>query len=129
MTNTDNPVKIKAWISAKDGRQLNILGMDFISQIFISIIFPNSNLEFKKCLYETISISNIRNKSYPYLRFYQNGFLDKNITIAPKSSRIISISPAGIVFKIGTFFRINKSLEQKGNKAYSIICKNEKVNS
>ena len=52
-------------------------------------------------------------------------FLIKNITIAPKSSRVISISPAGIVFKAGTSFRIDKSLEQKGINAKSTSCRNE----
>ena len=37
----------------------------------------------------------------------------KNITTAPKSSRVTSISAAGIVSKVGTSFRIDKFLEQK----------------
>ena len=52
-------------------------------------------------------------------------FLIKNITIAPKSSLVISISPAGMVFKVGTSFRIDKSLEQKGINAKSTYCRNE----
>ena len=31
-TNTDNPLKIKAWISANDGCDPNTLGLNFISQ-------------------------------------------------------------------------------------------------
>ena len=99
--------------------------MDFISQNFKSINFPNLNLELKKYPDITVPISIIRSKSYPYLSFYQNVFLDKNITIAPKSSRVISISPAGMVFKLGTSFRIDKSLEQKGINAKSTYCRNE----
>ena len=38
-TNTDNSVRIKAWISAKDGCDLNILGMNFFSQNSKSNIF------------------------------------------------------------------------------------------
>ena len=96
-TNTDNPVKIKAWISAENGCDLNILGMDFISHNIKSITFSNLSLELKKFRDITVLISIIRSKSYPYLSFYQNVLLDKKVTIAPKSSRVISISPAGIV--------------------------------
>ena len=98
--------------------------MDFISHKIKSINFPNLNLRLKKYPDITVPISIIRSKSYPYLSFYQNVLLDKNITIAPKSSRVISISPAGIVFKIGTSFRIDKSLEQKGINAKSTYCRN-----
>ena len=99
--------------------------MDFISHNIKSINFPNLNLELKKYPDLTVPISIIRSKSYPYLSFYQNVLLDKNITIAPKSSRVFSISPAGIVFKLGTSFRIDKSLEQKGINAKSTYCRNE----
>ena len=99
--------------------------MDFISHNIKSINFPNLNLELKKYPDITVPISIIRIKSYPYLSFYQNVLLDKIITIAPKSSRVISISPAGIVFKVGTSFRIDKSLEQKGINAKSTYCRNE----
>ena len=99
--------------------------MDFISHNFKSLNFPNLNLELKNYPDITIPISVIRKKSYPYLSFYQNVLLDKNITIAPKSSRVISISPAGMVFKVGTSFRIDKSLEQKGINAKSTYCRNE----
>ena len=71
-TNTDNSVKIKAWISEKNGCNLIILGMDFISQNIKSIICPNSNLELKKFTDKTVPISIIRSKSNPYLSFYQN---------------------------------------------------------
>ena len=47
-TNTDNPVKIKAWISAENGCDLNVLGMNFISHNINSIKTPNLNLELKK---------------------------------------------------------------------------------
>ena len=93
--------------------------MDFIFHNIKSINFPNLNLELKKYPDLTVTISIIRSKSYPYLSFYQNVLLDKKITIAPQSSRVISISPAGIVFKAGTSFRIDKSLEQKGINAKS----------
>ena len=99
--------------------------MDFIFHNIKSINFPNLNLELKQYPDITVPISVIRSKSYPYLSFYQNVLLDKNITIAPKSSRVISISPAGIVFKVGTSFRIDKSLEQKGINAKSTYCRNE----
>ena len=99
--------------------------MDFISQNFKSINFPNLNLELKKYPDITVPISIIKSKSYPYLSIYRNVLLDKNITIAPKSSRVTSISPAGIVFKVGTSFRIDKSLEQKGINAKSTYCRNE----
>ena len=95
--------------------------MDFISHNIKSINFPNLNLELKKYPDITASISIIRSKSYPY----QNVLLDKKITIAPKSSRVISISPAGMLFKVGTSFRIDKSLEQKGINAKSTYCRNE----
>ena len=120
-TNTDNPVKVKAWISAKNGCDLNILGMNFIWHNIESINFPNLNLELKKYPDITVPTSVIRSKSYPYLSFYQDVLLDKNITIAPKSSRVISISPAGITFKVGTAFRIDNSLEQKGINAKPLI--------
>ena len=116
---------MKAWISAENGCDLYILGMDFISHNFKSLNFPNLNLELKQYPDITVPISVIRSKSYPYLSFYQNVLLDKNITIAPKSSRVISISPAGIVFKVRTSFRIDKSLEQKGINAKSTYCRNE----
>ena len=99
--------------------------MDFISHNIQSINFPNLNLGLKKYPDLTVPISIIRSKSYPYLSFYQNVLLDKKITIAPKSSRVISISPAGIVFKVGTSFRIDKSLEQKGIISKSTYCRNE----
>ena len=99
--------------------------MDFMSHNFKSLNFPNLNLELRKYPDITVPISVIRSKSYPYLSFYQNVFLDKNITIAPKSSCVISISPAGVVFKVGTALRIDKSLEQKGINAKSTYCRNE----
>ena len=83
--------------------------MGLISHNIKSINFPNFNLELKKYPDITVPISIIKSKSYPYLSFYQNVILDKNITIAPKSSRVISISPAGTVFKLGASFRIDKS--------------------
>ena len=87
--------------------------------------FPILNLELKKYPDITVPISIIRSKSYPYLSFYQNVLLDKNITIAQKSSHLISISPVGIFFKVGTSFGIDKSLEQKGINAKSTYCRNE----
>ena len=99
--------------------------MDFISHNIKSINFPNLNLELKKYPDMTVPISIIRSKSYPHLSFYQNVLLDKNITIEPKSSCVISISPAGIVSKVGTSFRIDKFLEQKGIIAKSTYCRNE----
>ena len=99
--------------------------MNFISHNIKSIRIPNLNLELKKHPDITVPISIIRSKNYPYLSFYQNVLLDKNNTIAPKSSRVISISPAGIIFKVGTSFRIDKSLEQKGINAKSTHCRNE----
>ena len=99
--------------------------MDFFSQNIKSINIPNWNLELKKYPDITVPISIIRSKSYPYLSFYQNVLLDKNINIAPKSSRVISISPAGIIFKVGTSFTIDKSLEQKAINAKRTYCKNE----
>ena len=99
--------------------------MDFISHNFISLNFPNLNLELKKYPDITVPISVIRSKSYPYLSFYQKVLLDKHIAIAPKSSRVISVSPAGMVFKVGPSFRIDKSFEQKGINAKSTYCRNE----
>ena len=99
--------------------------MNFISHNLKSINFPNLNLELKKYPDITVPISIIRSKSYPYLSFYQNVLLDKKITFALKSSRVISISPASIVFKVGTSFRIDKSLEQKGFNAKNAFCRNE----
>ena len=99
--------------------------MDFISHNIKSINFPNVSLELRKYSDITVLISIIRSKSYPYLSFYQNVLLDKNITIAPKSSRVISISPAGIVFIVRTSYRIDKFLEQKGINAKTTFCMNE----
>ena len=99
--------------------------MDFISHNNKSMNFPILNLELKKYPDITVPISIIRSKSYPYLSFYQNVLLDKNITIAQKSSHVISISPVGIFFKVGTSFGIDKSLEQKGINAKSTYCRNE----
>ena len=95
--------------------------MDFISHNIKSINFPNLNLEFKKYPDITVPISIIRSKNYPYISFYQTVFLDKNKTIAPKSSHVISISPAGVVFKVGTAFRIDKSLEKKALMQKALI--------
>ena len=61
----------------------------------------------------TVRINTIGSNSYLYLSFYINLILDKTMNIAPKSSGVISISPAGIVFKVGTSFRIDKALQQK----------------
>ena len=38
---------------------------------------------------------------------------------------LFPISPAGVVFKVGTVFRIDNSLKQKVIKAYSTDCKYE----
>ena len=96
--------------------------MDFISHNIKSENFPNLNLELKKKYPDiTVTISIVKRKNYPYLSFCQNILLHKNV----KSSRKISIFPAGIVFKVGTSFRIDKSLEQKGINAKSTYCRNE----
>ena len=100
--------------------------MDFFSKTIKSINFPSSYIIFEKYPDITVPINIMGSKSYPYLSFYINLFLDKTMNIAPKSSGVISISPAKIVFKVGTTFRIDKSLQQKGINAYSIFCWIEK---
>ena len=67
----------------------------------------------------TVPITIIRSENYPFISFYRNVCLDKNVIVAPKSSHVISITPAG------TALRIDKSLEQKGIKAFSTDCKYE----
>ena len=73
----NNPVKIRAWILAENGCDLNILGMDFDSHNIKSINFPYLNLELKKYPDITVPISVLRSKTFPYLSFYQNVLLDK----------------------------------------------------
>ena len=56
-------------------------------------------------------------------------FLIINTNNAPKSSSVISISPAGVVFKEGTAISIDMFLEQNGVKAYGTNCSYEEKSS
>ena len=118
-------VKIRAWVAAKDGCKLNILGMDFLSNSTKSIDFSTPKLELKMYPGVLIAISNIKSKSYPFISSYQNVLLDQTITLAPKSTRVISISPADKVFKKGTSFKLDEDLQQKGIYTYNTYCNHD----
>ena len=51
--------------------------------------------------------------------------MDQTITLAPKSTRVISISPADKVFKKGTSFKLDKDLQQKGIYTYNTYCNHD----
>ena len=110
---------------AKDGCKLNILGMDFLSNSTKSIDFSTRKLELKMYPGVSVAISNIKSKNYPFISSYQNVLLDQTITLAPKSTRVISISPADKVFKKGTSFKLDKDLQQKGIYTYNTYCNHD----
>ena len=72
-TKTDYPMKIKEWISAKDGCNLKVLGMYFISQLIKSINFLNSKLPRYNSSYQyyknqKLSISELLSKCTSWLK-------------------------------------------------------------
>ena len=73
--------------------------MDFLSNSTKSIDFSTQKLELKMYPGVSVAISNIKSKSYPFISSYQKVLLDQTIALAPKSTRVISISPADKVFK------------------------------
>ena len=88
--------------------------MDFLSNSTKSIDFSTPKLELKMYPGVSVAISNMKSKSYPFISIYQKVHWDQTITLAPKSTRVISLSPADQVFKKGTSFKLDKDLKQKG---------------
>ena len=63
----------------------------------------------------SVAISKIKSKNYLFISSYKNVLLDQTITLTPKSTRVISISPADKFFlKKRTSFKLDKDLQQKG---------------
>ena len=99
--------------------------MDFLSNSTKSIDFSTPKLELKMYPGVSVAISNIKSKSYPFISSYQNVLLDQTITLAPKSTRVISISPADKVFKKGTSIKLDKDLQQKRIYTYNKYCNHD----
>ena len=55
----------------------------------------------------------MRSKRYSYLSLYKTVILDHSIIIDPKSTRFISIEPPNLVYRKGTSFKRDKTLDQK----------------
>ena len=51
--------------------------------------------------------------------------MDQIITLAPQSTRVISISPAIQIFKKGTSFKLDKDLKQKVIYTYNTYCNHD----
>ena len=93
--------------------------MDFLFNSTKSIDFSTPKLELKLYPGVSVAISNIKSKNYPFISSYQNVLLDQTITLAPKSTRVVSISPDDKIFKKGTSFKLDKDLQQKGIYTYN----------
>ena len=99
--------------------------MDFLSNSTKSIDFSTLKLELKMYPGVSVATSNIKSKSYFFISSYQTVLLDQTITLAPKSTRVTSLSPADKVFKKGTSFKLDKDLQQKGIYTYNLYCNHD----
>ena len=100
--------------------------MNFVSKTTKSIEFSTPKLELKMYPGLAVSISNMRSKRYSYLSLYKTVILDHSIIIDPKSTRFISIEPPNLVYRKGTWFKRDKTLDQKGIYTYITDCLREK---
>ena len=88
----------KTWVSEKNGCELNILGMDFLNFETKSIEFttPKMNLKFYPNV--SITLSKYQTKSYPFGSKFEKVVLNRPFELAPKSSRVQTITPSNQFF-------------------------------
>ena len=64
----------------------------------------------------------ISKKSYPFVGKFEKVVLNKPFELAPKSSRVLTITPSNHFFKQGTSFIIDNRLQDKGICTYNVYC-------
>ena len=113
------PIKVEAWVSARDRCRFNKVGMYFLSKTTKSIDFSPYKLEFKIYPGIAVSINNKRSKIYSNFSFYKIVRLDHSLIIDPNSRQFVSLEPQNLVFRKGTSFKLDKTFEQKGTYTYN----------
>ena len=113
---------LKTWVSEKNGCELNILGMDFLIFATKSIEFTTPKMNLKIYPNVSITLSKYQTKSYPFVSKFEKVVLNRPFELAPKSSRVLTITPSNQFFKQGTSFIIDNRLQDKGIYTYNVYC-------
>ena len=115
-------VEVTALVSAKDGCQPNLLGMDFLESTVKSIDLTTPKIDLKTYPEVAVTISRYQTKSYQYISSYKIVTLDQQLPLAPKSTRLISIRQPKEFFRKGTSFVIGSELQAQGIYTYNVQC-------
>ena len=113
---------LKTWVSEKNGCELNILGMDFLNFATKSIEFTTPKLNVKIYPNVSITLSKYQTKSYPFVNQFEKVVLNRPFELAPKSSRVLKITPSNQFFKQGAFLVIDNRLQDKESYKYNVYC-------
>ena len=113
---------LKTWVSEKNGCELNIFGVDFLNFATKSIKFTNPKMNLKIHPNVSITLSKHQTKSYPFVSKIEKIVLNRPFELAPKSSRVLTITPANQFFKQGTLFIIDNRLQDNGIYIYNVYC-------
>ena len=113
---------LETWVSEKNGCELNILGMDFLNFATKSIEFTTPKMNLKIYPNVSITLSKYQTKSYLFVSKFEKIVLNRPFELAPKSSRVLTITPSNQFFKQGTSFIIDNRLQDKGIYTYNVYC-------
>ena len=119
------PIRHKVWIFGPGGTEYNILGNDFLSQFGETLKFSDLALSLKAYPGQWVAMSPKSDKKFPFISEVRRFGLSENITIAPNSTRVVSIYPqtSPKVFPPGTTFRLHKSVRDAGIYTFNVYCR------
>ena len=123
------PIRHKVWIFGPGGTEYNILGIDFLSQFGESIKFSELVFSLKAYPGQWISMSPMSDKSFPFLSSLQKIIINYDISIAPKSTRAVSVCPTipQTLFNRGTTFLLHKTVRDTGIYTYNVYCRKQET--
>ena len=117
-------VRHKFLVSSLNGPKLNILGVDFIHQFGSTIDIDNSIFILKAYSGQWVSLSHKHDKPFPYISRFHAVPLASNFSIAPKSTRVISLLPSKpqTEFSKGTNFSLHRTIRDSGVFTFNVQC-------
>ena len=108
----------------KNGCKPKLVGIDFIENTVINIVVSGPKIDLKILPGNSVLLSRIQTKSYPYKKVFKTVSLEQSLPLAPKSSRVISLRPPSEIFRFrkGISFVIGSKLQVNGIYTYNVQC-------
>ena len=96
--------------------------MGFLIFATNSIEFTTPKMNLKIYTNVAITLSKNQTKSYFFVSKFEKNLLNKPFELAPKSRRVLTITPLNPFFKQGASFIIDYRLQDEGIYTYNVYC-------